>query len=140
LYNNFRKRYPGKKLKELMWRAAKATYSNAFDDAMQEIKKISEPAFEYLKLIPAKHWSKSQFTNGPQCDTLVNNMSEAFNSTIVIPRGKSVVTMCEDIRVYMMERWEANRQKIARYEDGVLPNIKKRLIRESAYTNNWLVR
>jgi hypothetical protein len=48
--------------------------------------------------------------------------------------------MCEDIKVYVMERWEANRQKIARYEDGVLPNINKRLIRESAYTNNWLVR
>jgi hypothetical protein len=67
-------------------------------------------------------------------------MSEAFNSTIVIPRGKPVVTICEDIKVYVMERWEANRQKIARYEDGVLPNINKRLIRESAYTNNWLVR
>jgi len=51
-----------------------------------------------------------------------------------------VVTMCEDTRVYMMERWEANRQKIARYEDGVLPNIKKRLVKESAYTNNWVVR
>jgi hypothetical protein len=55
LYNNFRKKFPGKKLKELMWRAAKATYSNAFDDAMTEIRKISEGAYEYLKLIPAKH-------------------------------------------------------------------------------------
>jgi len=124
LYNNFRKKYPGKKLKELMWRAAKATYTNAFDDAMNEIRKISEGAYEYLKLIPAMHWSKSKFTSGPLCDTLVNNMSEAFNSTIVIPRGKPIVTMCEDIRIYMMERWEANRQRIARYEDIVLPNIK----------------
>jgi len=124
LYNNFRKKYPGKKLKELMWRAAKATYTNAFDDAMNEIRKISEGAYEYLKLIPAMQWSKSKFTSGPLCDTLVNNMSEAFNSTIVIPRGKPIVTMCEDIRIYMMERWEANRQRIARYEDIVLPNIK----------------
>jgi len=54
-------------------------------------------------------WSKSKFTSGPLCDTLVNNMLEAFNSTIVIPRGKPIVTMCEDIRIYMMERWEANR-------------------------------
>jgi hypothetical protein len=53
-------------------------------------------------------------------------MSEAFNSTIAIPRGKPIVTMCEDIRIYMMERWEANRQRIARYEDVVLPNIKKK--------------
>jgi len=31
-------------------------------------------------------------------------------------------------------------QKISRYEDGVLPNIKKRLARESSFTNNSLVR
>lgn len=67
-------------------------------------------------------------------------MSEAFNSTIIIARGKPVVTMFEEIRVYLMERWEANRQKIARYEDEVLPNIKKRIARESSYTNNWMVR
>jgi len=67
-------------------------------------------------------------------------MSEAFNSTIVIPRQNPIVTMCEDICVYLMEKWETNRNKIARYEDDVLPNIKKRLAREFAYTNVWLVR
>ncbi|XP_039687156.1 uncharacterized protein [Medicago truncatula] len=113
LYNNFRKKHPGKKLKELMWRAAKATYENAFIDAMKEIKDIREGAYEYLKNIHAKHWSKHKFTGDQKCDTLVNNMSETFNSTIIIARGKPVVTMCEDIRVYLMERWEANRQKAA---------------------------
>ncbi|RHN65625.1 putative transcription factor interactor and regulator CCHC(Zn) family [Medicago truncatula] len=140
LYNNFRKRFPGKKLKELMWRAAKSTYENAFLDVMKEIKEISEPAYDYLMLIPTKHWSKWKFSGDSKCDTLVNNMSEAFNSTIVIPRQKPIVTMCEDIRVYLIEKWETNRNKITRYEDDVLPNIKKRLARESAYTNVWLVR
>jgi len=69
LYNNFRKKFPGKKLKELLWRAAKATYDNAFKDAMKEIKDISEAAYDYLMLIPAKHWSRSQFNSGPLCDT-----------------------------------------------------------------------
>lgn len=45
LYNNFRKSYPGKKLKELMWRAAKATYKNAWEREMNEIKSISEEAY-----------------------------------------------------------------------------------------------
>jgi hypothetical protein len=69
--------------------------------------------------------------------TLVNNMSEAFNSVIVIPRSKPVVSMLEDIRVYVMQRWEKNRQKIARFNDGdILPNIKKKLQKESSYTKN----
>jgi len=55
LYNNFRKKYPGKKLKELMWKATKASYDNAFSDAMAEIKQISEGAYEYLMKIPARH-------------------------------------------------------------------------------------
>jgi hypothetical protein len=62
LYNNFRKMYPGKKLKELMWRVAKATYENAFNDAMKEIKDISQSAYDYLSLIDAKHWSKHKFS------------------------------------------------------------------------------
>jgi len=46
--------------------------------------------------------------------------------------------MCEDIRVYLMERREVSRQKAARLEDGVLPNINKKIAKES-FTNNWLV-
>jgi hypothetical protein len=42
---------------------------------------------------------------------------------------------------YVMERWQINREKIAKYADGeVLPNIKKKLEKESSYTNNWQVR
>lgn len=48
LYDNFRKKFPGKKLKELMWRATRTTYDNAFKDAMKEIKDISEDAYDYL--------------------------------------------------------------------------------------------
>ena len=38
-----------------------------------------------------------------QCQvyTLVNNMSEAFNSVIVDARSKPIITMLEDIRLYM---------------------------------------
>jgi len=140
-YNNFRKRFPGKKLKELMWRAAKATYRNAFEREMMEIKKLSEEAFKYLCEIEPRHWTRAMFKGDTKCDTLVNNISEAFNSVIVVPRSKPIVSMLEDIRVYMMERWQINREKIAKYAHGeVLPNIKKKLEKESSYTNNWLVR
>lgn len=123
-----------------MWRAAKASYTTAFDREMNEIKKISEEAYNYLLQTPVKHWSKSKFTSGPLCDTLVNNMTEAFNSVIVVPRQKPVVTMLEDIRIYMMERWEKNRQKVTNYADNILPNIRKKIEREKSFTNNWVVR
>jgi hypothetical protein len=48
--------------------------------------------------------------------------------------------MFEKLGVYLIDRWEINIQKVAKYEDNVLPNIKERLDRESSYTINWIVR
>jgi hypothetical protein len=48
--------------------------------------------------------------------------------------------MIEEIRVYLMERWEKCRQKIGRYDESILPDIKKKLAREASFTNNWMVR
>jgi len=124
-----------------MWREAKTTYRNAFEREMKAIKEISEEAFNYLCEIEPRHWTRAMFKGDSKCDTLVNNISEAFNSVIVVPRSKPVISMLEDIRVYVMERWQLNREKIAKYADGeVLPNIKKKLENESSYTNNWVVR
>ena len=131
-YNNFRKKFLGKKLKELMWRAAKSTYINAFEREMMAIKTISEEAFNYLCEIEPRHWTKAMFKGDSKCDTLANNISESFNSVIVVPRSKHVVSMLEDIRVYVIERWQKNRKKIAKYADGeVLPNIKKKKLKRN---------
>jgi len=105
------------------------------------IKAISEEAFNYVCEIEPMHWTRAMFKGDSKCDTLVNNISEAFNSVIVVPRSKPVVSMLEDIMVYVMERWQKNREKIAKYDDGeVLPNIKKKLEKESSYANDWIVR
>jgi hypothetical protein len=67
-------------------------------------------------------------------------MSEAFNSVIVKAREKPIVTMVEEIRGYLMERWYKNRESIAKYEGSILPKIKKKIAMESTYTNIWVPR
>ncbi|CAK8560614.1 unnamed protein product [Lathyrus sativus] len=67
-------------------------------------------------------------------------MSEASDSVFVAARSKLIVTMLEEIRVYITQRWESNRKKITKYDDIILPNIKKRMERESQKTNHWIVR
>ena len=54
---------------------------------------------------PHMFQSKSQFKTNSKCDSLLNNMSEAFNSVIIEARAKPIVTMLEYIRTYIMERW-----------------------------------
>lgn len=93
LYNNFRKRFSGKQLKEMMWRAAKETYHQARERKMKEMGKVNEEAYKYLLKIPPTFWSKSRFNYNNKCDLLINNMSEIFNSVIFGPRQKPIGTM-----------------------------------------------
>jgi hypothetical protein len=128
LCSNFRKKFPSKQLKEMMWKAAKASYTQAWEKIMREIRTINEEAKKYLMRIPPIYWSKSRFTEHSKCDVLVNNMSETFNSVILGPRGKPIVTMLEEIKNYLMERWAKNRDKMSNLQPReVLPNIKKNL-------------
>ncbi|CAK8565879.1 unnamed protein product [Lathyrus sativus] len=123
-----------------MWRAACASYVNTWEKIMLEIKGVNEEAFKHLIKIPPRFRSKSRFQPSSGCDTWVNNMSETFNSIFVAARSKSIMTMLEEIRVYIMKRWESNRQKITKYDGIILPNIKKRMEKESQKTNHWIVR
>jgi len=57
-------------------------------------------------------------------------MSEAFNSVIVSSRSKLIITMMEEIRIYLMKRWTRNRTEVKTIEGSLYPRIKKRLDKE----------
>ena len=54
--------------------------------------------------IPTKSWCKHAFSFYPKCDVVMNNISEAFNNTILVARDKHVLTMCEWIKSYLMNK------------------------------------
>jgi hypothetical protein len=81
LYSNFRKRFAGKELKSLMWKAANSTYPQEWEKHMKEMRKVNEEAYKYLIKLPPRYWRKSRFSFNAKCDVLVN-MSETFNSVI----------------------------------------------------------
>jgi len=62
-------------------------------------------------------------------------MSEAFNSVIVDARGKPIITMLKEIRVYLMERWVTKRKKeLTKYW---IPRLGFRLfLTQSTYSCN----
>ena len=55
-------------------------------------------------------------------------MSEAFNSVIVDARGKPIITMLEEIRVYLMERWATKRKKGYNYAPRSLTDYIRKMI------------
>lgn len=131
LYNHFRKKYPSKNLKGLLWRASNATYEEEWARTMQEIYSISHNAYDHLINIDKTLWCKHAFSGLSRCDVVVNNMSEAFNRVILDIREKPILTMCEDIRVYMMRRWVDIRERVNQQSTNINPKICKKIEEEA---------
>lgn len=80
VHTNFSKTFRGKALKDQIWACAKATYKSSYDRAMDHLRELSVGAFEYMKKIDPKHWSRSHFQSQFKCDIFLNNLCEVFNS------------------------------------------------------------
>ncbi|CAL5195295.1 unnamed protein product [Lathyrus oleraceus] len=67
-------------------------------------------------------------------------MPKSFNSVILDSRAKPLVTVLEEIRTYIMERWVNNRIGFQNVSDNeILPNIRRKIDRTSIFTDLWLV-
>nr|KYP63698.1 hypothetical protein KK1_018277 [Cajanus cajan] len=138
LYCNFKKKFGGGTLlRDLMMGAAKATFVEAWDEKMQQIKKINSKAYDWLNAVPPQAWCKHAFSFYPKCNVLMNNLSEAFNSTILLAREKPILTMFEWIRSYVMGRFATLMEKVAKYDGNVMPKPRKRLDKEIEKSRNW---
>jgi len=67
-------------------------------------------------------------------------MNDAINSIIVQARSKPIMSMMEEIRLYMMQRWAENRSKIKSFKNSICPRIKTRLDNETTNSTNWIPR
>uniref|UniRef100_A0A2N9HVJ2 Transposase MuDR plant domain-containing protein n=1 Tax=Fagus sylvatica TaxID=28930 RepID=A0A2N9HVJ2_FAGSY len=130
MYNNFKKKFCGIHLKDLFWRIASTTYEKQWERAMKELKEVDRLAFEWVESKPKEKWCKHKFKVHSKCGTLVNNMCELFNGVILKARKKPIIGLVEDIRLYLMRRFEACREGIKKVEGDLCPNIRKKLSRE----------
>ncbi|KAK6126064.1 hypothetical protein DH2020_040178 [Rehmannia glutinosa] len=114
-------------LKNLLWKAARATRVIDFANTMDELKKRDASAYEWLSQRPAANWSRSHFRTTSKCDMLLNNMSESFNSMIMRGRCRPILTMLEILRVILMRRIHVRRDQMDKYHGDICPKITKLL-------------
>jgi len=117
--------------------AAKCTYFEAWEEKMAQIKAEKQKAYEWLMNIPTNKWCKHAFPFYSRCDVLMNNMSESFNATIILQRGKPIITMFEWIRTYLMARFATLREKVEDYKGEIMSKPLRRLDREIEKSSNW---
>ncbi|KAL2458132.1 SWIM-type domain-containing protein [Abeliophyllum distichum] len=131
LYNNFSATHKGIALKNCLWDAARATTETQWLEYMQSMLDIEPVAYGWLESKPASHWTNSHFREWTNCDMLFNNLCESFNNTIVNTREKPILTMLEEIRVYLMKRIVVRREAYDKWIAEVGPRIQKILEKNS---------
>ncbi|KAL4377761.1 hypothetical protein GQ457_02G024330 [Hibiscus cannabinus] len=111
MYANWKKLHKGGDLQLMFWSCCKATTRPQFEQYSLRIGQLKKKAFDDLILKDPQHWSKAFFSTRSKCDTIDNNFSEAFNFSILGARFKSVISMFEEIRHYVMLRLVEHKTK-----------------------------
>jgi hypothetical protein len=137
LYANFKKFGGGTLIRDLMMGAAKATYYQAWEAKMNELKAINGNAWEWVMGVPTKMWCKHAFSFYPKCDVLMNNLSESFNATILVARDKPILTLCEWIMMYLMNRMSSSVKKLEKWPHKICPMPQRRLHKEVMMARQW---
>ncbi|KAL8539773.1 hypothetical protein ACS0TY_001396 [Phlomoides rotata] len=70
---------------------------------------------------------KPFFSEKSKYDMLLNNVYKSFNYAILQAMGKSIITMLEWIREYLMKRLQKNRERAKKWEGRLCPRIKTNL-------------
>nr|XP_027090294.1 uncharacterized protein LOC113711329 [Coffea arabica] len=123
LYTNFKQMHRGLALKERLWRCARASYITQLKIEMEMTKQESKDAYACLDEKDPNTWSRAHIKTGLDCDILVNNMCESFNSIILKTRSLPIVGMLRTIYLYVLKRMEKNRETMSKHEGLLCPAI-----------------
>jgi len=104
IWSNWSKNWRGEERRKQFWRCAKASYEVKFKEELEAMNKLGYKICEDLLKYDKEYWCRAYFREDSKCDVIENNMCETFNSWIVGPRHKSVITMLEEIRHKIMNR------------------------------------
>ncbi|CAH9129084.1 unnamed protein product [Cuscuta epithymum] len=139
IHANWSKNHRGKYMKQLFWMCARSTCQSQLQEWLQELKKKDVAAKQDLENYPFKTWCKAFIRTSVKCDAVDNNMSEAFNRTLVGCRSKPIIPMLDDIQIQMMQRIAKKRDLAAKWKGRICPNIKKILNTNILRSSKWRV-
>lgn len=95
---------------------------------MEALKALDPLAYEWLvRNTHPNHWSRSGFRVYTQCDVLLNNLCESFNSAILQTRSKHLLGFLESVRTYLMTRLDCSRNWIKKQQGLLCLRIRKYL-------------
>ena len=108
-------------MRDNFWRAVKAYNLFLFEKAMQGLQKLSKEAFDWLDEKPKSQWARHAFDQRSVSPHITNNMTESFNSWVDDLRGKTILTLVEQVRLKLMEKLNERYTNGCNWETKVTP-------------------
>ncbi|ERN09331.1 hypothetical protein AMTR_s00162p00011310, partial [Amborella trichopoda] len=93
----------------LFWKPARKATIGGFEKIMFDIQRADLEAYEWIKNIPPKFWADTYFPRS-RYSHLTANMAKSFNAWILSAQEKPIITICEEIRVQLMPKFEEKRE------------------------------
>ncbi|XP_031390677.1 uncharacterized protein LOC116203150 [Punica granatum] len=121
------KHWPNTDLRSKVWDCAKSKIMADFERNFAQVKELNVAAWNYLSNLPITSWTRAAFPTESKNQSLLNNMCEQFNGSIVKFRGKPILTMLEDIRTYLMTKINESRNQVAKYQGPITPAAQTKL-------------
>ncbi|KAK5825544.1 hypothetical protein PVK06_020388 [Gossypium arboreum] len=104
VFANWSGRKLGKSYECDFWQIVKCTTEREWEDLCSALEKKDKDAYNNLMKMSSKMWTRAFLGTTCKSDIVDNNLCEAFNSSIVEAKFKSIIRMLEDIRTKMMTR------------------------------------
>nr|KAJ0218899.1 hypothetical protein LSAT_V11C300111730 [Lactuca sativa] len=139
IYANFNKAFSGLELKKLFWACAMSCVEGDFLRNMEKIQTIIPSAYEYLMSKEPKTWCKAYMSVGFACEAVENGILECFNSIIIEARKKPLITILEEIRIYIMDRFSFMNDECMKWKGNICPKVIKKMNLFGRHFRLWLV-
>ena len=102
LWRNFSKQWKDKELRSLAWKCAQSATKSEFNVSIEVVKRKNENAWADLDKWPCESWTKAYFSENYKVNNITNNNCESFNAKILKFRNMPILSLCEDIRTYIV--------------------------------------
>lgn len=100
-----------------------ATHPQAFKSSMKEMERVSKGAWEKMKKLDPRAWSKAFFKTQSMTDNTESNMSECFNSWIQKARYMPVIDMFIEIHDMIMTKLHEKRDGMKNADCIIIPRM-----------------
>ncbi|XP_061353582.1 uncharacterized protein LOC133298332 [Gastrolobium bilobum] len=137
VWKNFIKQWKDKAIRAMVWECSRCTTVPQFQQCMARLKVKNEAAWKYLDGIQPSSWVKAYFRHWPKCDNIINNMAEVWNAKIVGYRSKSIITLLEELRCYIMRRMAAHQRVLGTVRGKIASAQQLKLDQLKVLSNSW---